>query len=494
RYVPADAAVFAHADVAGLSASPIGKGVRAADPKLYAELTGKGKALFGLTPDDLKTVTVFMPKIQGPQDAEAVGVVLTFADKFDKAKLSAGLEETVGAGQFALHFPADRTAVVLLGGLGDDYAKPRPAGEAGPLAAALKEAAAGKHLLVAGANLANLPAAALRDDLPPDFRPFKPLLQADTVVGLVGLDKDFTVEVRVTADQPAGAEEAGKALRQLADLLRTGVGRLTREVEPDAGKDPALRDVLAFLRAADAGLAGATYTTDGKQTRVVARVPADLPFGGAFTAGTRRVREASARMESANNLKQIGIAMHNYADAHGSFPPAAITDKDGKPLLSWRVALLPYIEQDALYRQFKLDEPWDSEHNKPLSQTLIKTYTLPDQEVDPKNPKTHYRVFFGRGAAFELAKGVKFPADFQDGTSQTVLAVTAAEAVPWAKPDELVFDPDGDMRKLLKFGTGDVCMIAICDGSVRAVKKTIDPRTLTAAITRNGGEVLGQDW
>src|SRR5262249_50595397 len=60
----------------------------------------------------------------------------------------------------------------------------------------------------------------------------------------------------------------------------------------------------------------------------------------------------------ANNLKQIGVAFHNYLSNHGAFPASAIYGKDGKPLLSWRVALLPYLEQEALYREFKLDEPW----------------------------------------------------------------------------------------------------------------------------------------
>src|SRR5262245_59728137 len=80
------------------------------------------------------------------------------------------------------------------------------------------------------------------------------------------------------------------------------------------------------------------------------------------------------RRTSQNNLKMVRLAMHNFHDAMGRFPAATAYAKNGKPLLSWRVAILPYIEEDALYRQFKLDEPWDSPHNKKLIAKMPKIY------------------------------------------------------------------------------------------------------------------------
>jgi RNA polymerase sigma factor (sigma-70 family) len=88
------------------------------------------------------------------------------------------------------------------------------------------------------------------------------------------------------------------------------------------------------------------------------------------------------RARSMNNLKQILLAMHNYHDANGNMPHD-ITDKDGKPMLSWRVAILPYIEQDNLFKQFKLDEPWDSDHNKKLLALMPSTYRTPG--IGPKD-------------------------------------------------------------------------------------------------------------
>src|SRR5438093_7201056 len=84
--------------------------------------------------------------------------------------------------------------------------------------------------------------------------------------------------------------------------------------------------------------------------------------------------EKEARQTSVNNLKQLALAMHNYHDTYGHLPPAALKNKKGKPLLSWRVALLPFVEEDKLYKEFRLDEPWDSAHNKKLLAKMPKLF------------------------------------------------------------------------------------------------------------------------
>src|SRR6185312_11489838 len=96
----------------------------------------------------------------------------------------------------------------------------------------------------------------------------------------------------------------------------------------------------------------------------------------------------------------IMIGLHQYHDAHGKLPPPAITDKAGKPLLSWRVALLPYLEQVALYNQFHLDEPWDSEHNRKLLPQMPKVYACTGNA--PSVPYgTFYQAFVGKDCVFE---------------------------------------------------------------------------------------------
>src|SRR2546421_12689862 len=100
--------------------------------------------------------------------------------------------------------------------------------------------------------------------------------------------------------------------------------------------------------------------------------------------------------------------MHGYHDTHKHFPPAALRGKEGKPLLSWRVLLLPYLEQDSLYKEFHLDEPWDSEHNKKLLARMPKLFAGPDEKALAAH-ETHYQAFVGKGAVFEGKKGVPIP-------------------------------------------------------------------------------------
>ena len=201
-----------------------------------------------------------------------------------------------------------------------------------------------------------------------------------------------------------------------------------------------------------------------------------------------KVRLAAQRVQSQNNLKQIAIAVINFSDTYRHMPGPAIYSKDGKPLLSWRVAILPFVEEVKLYKEFKLDEPWDSPHNKKLLAKMPKVYQPVRGET--KQPyTTYYQVFVGGGAAFEAGKQLRYPAEFQDGTSNTILAVEAGEAVPWTKPADMPYAANKALPKL--GGLFDDGFNAIwCDGHVSWISRRFDPRVLRAAITRNGGEAV----
>ena len=199
-------------------------------------------------------------------------------------------------------------------------------------------------------------------------------------------------------------------------------------------------------------------------------------------------REAARRTSAANNLKQIAIAMHNYHDTYRKFPPRANLSPDGKPLLSWRVHILPYIEQDQLYRQFKLDEPWDSEHNKKLIDKMPVTYRLPSAPAN--TTKTNYLMITGKGTLYEKYDGVTIAA-IVDGTSNTLMAVEVNNdrAVTWTKPDDYEVNFDKPLDGLLGIRPGGF-QAAFIDGSVRFISQTIDQVTLKALYTRAGGEVV----
>src|SRR5690242_16231967 len=117
----------------------------------------------------------------------------------------------------------------------------------------------------------------------------------------------------------------------------------------------------------------------------------------------------------------MAVAMHNFASTYGTLPPAAVYGKDGRPLLSWRVLILPFLELEELYKQFKLDEPWDSPHNLRLLERMPRTYAPFDGSSPPKPFTTFYRVFTGEGTAFEGRKGLHLDADFPNRTAGTFL-------------------------------------------------------------------------
>ncbi len=203
-------------------------------------------------------------------------------------------------------------------------------------------------------------------------------------------------------------------------------------------------------------------------------------------------REAARRSQCVNNLKQIALAMHNYHAATNGFPAAAITDKQGKPLLSWRVAILPYLDQQELYNKFKLDEPWDSPNNKPLIAEMPNLFACSTRQGAGEPGLTPYRGIVGQGAFFDLKQPVSMNA-ITDGTSNTLMVVEASEAVAWTKPDEIVFKPDDDQAPpLFGFGSNHPggFNAAMADGSVRFFKTSINPLVLKALITRAGGEVV----
>jgi hypothetical protein len=205
--------------------------------------------------------------------------------------------------------------------------------------------------------------------------------------------------------------------------------------------------------------------------------------------------EAPQRIQTGNQLHQLAIGLLSYADDHnGTLPAHAVFGCDGQPLLSWRVLILPYIEEEALFCEFRLDEPWDSPHNMRLLPRMPKLYAPVPGKRLPREHATHFQVFIGTGAAFEGRDGVLLPGGFPDGTSNTILIVEAADAVPWTKPADMVYSPDSPLPAL-----GSVSpkffVVAMADGSVRTIySEKLNEATLRGAITRNGGEILGDDW
>ncbi|MBO0700542.1 MAG: DUF1559 domain-containing protein [Zavarzinella sp.] len=181
-----------------------------------------------------------------------------------------------------------------------------------------------------------------------------------------------------------------------------------------------------------------------------------------------------------NNLKQIALAWHNHEAVHGHFPSNEM-DKKGKALLSWRVQILPYIEELPLYQKFKLGEPWDSE-NKKLIDQMPKLFAPVRGKAEAG--MTFYQSFAGEKALLKPGRKVKTAA-ITDGLSATFMVAEAAKPVTWTKPDDLVFDGN-EVPKLGGMFDGKF-HAAFCDGSVRRFKKGLDPDLLKLLIDPQDG-------
>ncbi|MCC6418196.1 MAG: sigma-70 family RNA polymerase sigma factor [Gemmataceae bacterium] len=312
--------------------------------------------------------------------------------------------------------------------------------------------------------------------------------------GLAAVSADLAgATVRAVLGGPAGSAAAGVSAHVAA--LTEGVLRamfLTRLKPILAALLVAILAGAGAFGAAALGGTPAGGPPGGEEPRQAVRGKPVAPSRGAEPPKAEDPRKTAAmRVLSTNNLKQIGIALHNYHTVYGGFPEPAIYSKDGKPLLSWRVAILPFIEQKALYKQFKLDEPWDSPHNKPLANTVVKIF-MPVRGVPDKMPGgTYYQAIVGKGAGFEPDRKLRVT-DFTDGTTNTLLVVEAATLVPWTKPEDLPYAPNQALPRLGGQFGGDFFAL-IADGSVHLLGKKADPVMLRRAIERADGNPVDFD-
>ena len=292
-------------------------------------------------------------------------------------------------------------------------------------------------------------------------------------------------QISISAKDEAAAGELFKALNYQVEQMRPnlkeefGSGPERALLPPQIAElivEPLL-DVLAKLK----------LEVRGKE--VVASVPPIEGLGEKLAAGFSKAGTAARLTDRFNNMKQLGVAFHTYHDVWNILPPANVAksqfyDKNGKPLLSWRVHILPMMECQPLYDKFHQDEPWDSEYNLKLAEMMPSFYKTTDHPT-----KTTLMVFFGNGALYdEDQKGHRF-GEIRDGMSKTIMVVEAGpdKAVPWTKPDDLPFEPKNPKAAL---GTikEDFLITLMGDGSVLKLPMDIADEEFRALITRAGGE------
>ena len=207
---------------------------------------------------------------------------------------------------------------------------------------------------------------------------------------------------------------------------------------------------------------------------------------------------AARRAQCMNNVKQISLALRMYNYEHGCFPPAYLADENGRPMHSWRVLILPYIEEQTLYEQYNFDEPWDSPANQALAGRMPDVFRCPSDEVND-GTQTSYAVIVGPDTVFPGAEPIKM-AQIRDGTSNTLLVVEASgSGINWLEPRDL----DAEEVSLFGVNSGNAGGIqsshagcanaALCDGSVHTLSESIDPEILRRLIDANDGMVIDTD-
>jgi hypothetical protein len=488
--VPRDAQGFVTFRVADALKTDVGKAI-------WEQVRAKGgneldvmQEKTGMKPEDIDRVTIVSVDAQ----KESMWVIVNTNKAYDRDKLikEGNLKESSHNGgkyytmrpDTAVIFVSDRQAVFgPEKGIKRCLELPKkPA--SGPLDKSLKVASNSKYHFAAGAHIPQ--------DLADQARGVSKgiPLKVDSLLALkgatlTGIFKDnIELEARLQFPDSDKAKSAESDLNTLKGLLGMAAA------QDKTGLVNKLNSGLTIKQDGSEVVVG--FTVDSK---TILDASKNLPGGGGRKVGGVG-GVGGARGAARNNFQQLALAMVNYADSHqgnfveqaGAIPPNAVKH-------SWRVHLLPYIEQNNLYKQIHLNEAWDSPWNKQFHGQMPKTFEFPGRPA-PRG-MTYVQVVYGPGTAFPGGgRKMRFPASFQDGTSQTIVLVEAARAVNWMQPEDINFQ---QVRGPLSFKLGTHPgatgpLVGLGDGSVQFLKTGISDKTLRAAISPANSDVLGRDW
>ncbi|MCA9238210.1 MAG: DUF1559 domain-containing protein [Planctomycetales bacterium] len=312
--------------------------------------------------------------------------------------------------------------------------------------------------------------------------------EGETLAAAAGIDDALVASPAMIAyqDTPRLVQSVYPWLQMFAQMAS---GQLRREgVEIDPSVLPSVDVIVRHLRPSVT-----TWSHESDGFHMTSR--GSLPGGGNSVAAApvavalllpavQAARTAARDAADMNHMKQIMLAILNYESTYG-YLPRDIVAEDGTPLLSWRVAILPFIEQNAMYDQIHMDEPWDSPHNSQFHMVLPSVYA--SNNAPAGVGETRFLGLKGPQTIFAGDKKIQFRM-ITDGTSNTVCFVQADPdvAVEWMKPGDLPFDPQQPQRGLSGGPRG--VLVAMCDGSVHHLAPPTDWDTLRAIATRDGGE------
>jgi len=212
----------------------------------------------------------------------------------------------------------------------------------------------------------------------------------------------------------------------------------------------------------------------------------------------RRALREQQRAQCSNNLTMIGLALYSYYGTYNCFPCAQTCGPDGKPWHSWRTAILPYIEYDPIYVQYRFDEPWDGPNNRKLHGEVIFPYRCPAEGSSTPAITTSYLAVVGPGTAWPAPGQTAFR-DFVDGTSNSILIVEVVNSgIHWMEPRDLALEdlqrgvnPQSG-RGISSRHVGGACVL-LADGSVRFLPGDVAPELLEMLATIADGKPISWD-
>lgn len=340
--------------------------------------------------------------------------------------------------------------------------------------------------------------------IPPELLAFTPAPDLVKVVELrVNLSGAGPNELVIEANNAADAEKLVAMLQQVMERWRNLA--LAESAKLKQSEDPVEQALGRYQERIMNQMAGAFLPTQEDARLIVYRLaPSESGQNPMMTTAVVGVlvalllpavqasREAARRSQTMNHLKMLLLALLNYQDMNGKFPPSASFDSEGRPMLSWRVHILPFLEHGELYKQFHLDEPWDSEHNRKLIPLMPSFYLDPASKHTQQEGLSNYLGVKGEGMIFDDSKQDITFKDIIDGTSNTIvlLQVNDEQAAIWTKPQDWEFNAQSPLLGLAPNVRPAVFLAGFTDGHVAAISQTVDAGVFKAMLTRAGEEIV----
>lgn len=483
------------------------------DVKQYVqdELFDSFNRTFKFDMRDLERFTVLVKNLPGgPRELPKIVMVCEFAEAADRtttAQAMTDIEKPVEENGMHWYIPEDTRAKPIICVINDktllfsthlDVAKRAAAAPAAktPLNTRLVELDyKNQHFVMVGSRdvipqpfMEQLQKEVKENGLPAALSEITDVMdEVQEVSAVANLDPILNIKLGIETSSKENTEKLLSVTTDSLTLLKTTLGFVL--LRPPQGMPPSMRPVI---QQALKILAKIELKQNGKQLDAAISLPEEMlaTLKTALATGITDARTATQQMSSMNNMRQIGVAIHTYHEVYGQFPVAGRDTnhyRDGKPLLSWRVHLLPFLEEDILFQQFKLDEPWDSPHNLQLANRIPAIYVNPGNRG--LGNKTTYLAPVGTGSIFGSDKKVGFR-DVTDGTAGTIMMLDVGpdKAVPWTKPEDLPYGPDNPLQSLGDIG--DSFMALFADGSALRLSNRIDSASLLGLFQRNDGELV----